>query len=232
MKGLLFDKDGTLFDFDQTWGNWAKGAIDHLSMGEVEAKRRLSDAFDFDYAATKFRPSSPIIAGTGHLILSAILKVRDDLTEEDVMAYVSQSSRETPLAEVCDLRMLFKDLKTQHKIGLATNDSEASAIGHLRRANILQDFDYVAGSDSGFGSKPNCGMCEAFLQKFSIEAKDAVMIGDSPYDLIAGKGAGMVALGVLTGPASRDELMEYADDVIPSIAQLPKWLAKRAGDFR
>ena len=31
IKGLLFDKDGTLFDFDKTWNSWTKRILREVS---------------------------------------------------------------------------------------------------------------------------------------------------------------------------------------------------------
>ena len=50
------------------------------------------------------------------------------------------------------------------------------------------------------------------------------MIGDSLHDLHAARSAGMVAVGVLTGLASRADLAPAADIVLDSIADLPDWL--------
>ena len=50
------------------------------------------------------------------------------------------------------------------------------------------------------------------------------MVGDSTHDLDAGKAAGMVTIGVLTGPAPREELAPFADVVLDSIAEIPSWL--------
>ena len=35
IKGLLFDKDGTLFDFDKTWNNWTSRILSEISSKEV-----------------------------------------------------------------------------------------------------------------------------------------------------------------------------------------------------
>ena len=54
------------------------------------------------------------------------------------------------------------------------------------------------------------------------------MIGDSLHDLHAGKAAGFITVGVLTGPARRGALEPHADVVLNSIAELPAWIAGQA----
>ena len=69
--GVIFDKDGTLFDFHATWNVWAAGAFDALSRGDTVLMRRICDAADYDLATRRFRPSSPIIAGTNPCLITS-----------------------------------------------------------------------------------------------------------------------------------------------------------------
>ena len=50
------------------------------------------------------------------------------------------------------------------------------------------------------------------------------MIGDSTHDLLAGRAAGMITIGVLTGPAPHEELAPFADVVLADIGKIPDWL--------
>jgi phosphoglycolate phosphatase len=52
------------------------------------------------------------------------------------------------------------------------------------------------------------------------------VVGDSLHDLHMARAAGAgLAVGVLTGPATRTDLEDHADVVMGSIAELPAWLA-------
>jgi hypothetical protein len=64
-------------------------------------------------------------------------------------------------------------------------------------------FDFVAGCDSGFGAKPDPGMCLAFAAHLGHAPDTILMVGDSLHDLTAGRAAGMRTVGVLTGIARR-----------------------------
>ena len=49
------------------------------------------------------------------------------------------------------------------------------------------------------------------------------MVGDSPHDLHMGRAAGAgLVVGVLTGVGTQEELVDIADMVVPSIADLPE----------
>jgi phosphoglycolate phosphatase len=58
----------------------------------------------------------------------------------------------------------------------------------------------------------------------NVEPCEVVMVGDSTHDLKAGRAAGMVTLGVLTGPAEQKDLEGYADMVLDNIGDIPEWL--------
>jgi phosphoglycolate phosphatase len=42
--GIVFDKDGTLFDFHATWGAWSRGMIESESGGDPALAARIADA--------------------------------------------------------------------------------------------------------------------------------------------------------------------------------------------
>ena len=54
------------------------------------------------------------------------------------------------------------------------------------------------------------------------------MVGDSLHDLQAAEAAGMMRIAVLTGIATENQLKNYADIVLPSIADLPDLLSKNS----
>ena len=63
-KGLIFDKDGTLFDFNATWGPWARQMMESETGGDAALLARLADALGYDLLTQTFRPGSVVIAGT------------------------------------------------------------------------------------------------------------------------------------------------------------------------
>ena len=47
LRGIIFDKDGTLFDFDATWGAWAQGMAIELAEGDPALAARLDQVGDW-----------------------------------------------------------------------------------------------------------------------------------------------------------------------------------------
>ncbi|MGX9357217.1 HAD family hydrolase [Roseobacteraceae bacterium S113] len=224
VKGLLFDKDGTLIDFRGTWDAWAGALIDELTDGAAAAER-LARSMRYDLAEHAFLADSPIIAGTSREAAECVLEGLDGWEIEPLEALIASRAAVAPMAPVTELDPLLRGLRARGiKLGVATNDSEAVARANLEALGVTAHFDYVAGYDSGHGGKPGPGMVLAFCRSLGLAPETCVMVGDSPHDLIAGARAGSRTMGVLTGTCTRADLAPLADVVLPSIADLPGWL--------
>ncbi|MCB5198718.1 HAD family hydrolase [Loktanella sp. TSTF-M6] len=224
--GLIFDKDGTLFDFNATWGAWTRTMLDAEASGDTALVARLSQALGYDLTAGRFLAGSIVIAEPVHVVADTILRITGQTDKPALIARMDAASAEVTQQPAADLPDLMSRLRAAgHVLGLATNDSEAPARRHLADHAIDTAFDFVAGADSGFGHKPGPGQLNAFCARTGIAPQDCAMIGDSTHDLTAGRAAGMICIGVLTGPAPRTELGPHADVVLDSIADLPAWLA-------
>jgi phosphoglycolate phosphatase len=110
-------------------------------------------------------------------------------------------------------------------LAVATNDSEQAAVQHLNDCGVHSFFKLILGYNSGYGYKPNPGMCLAFCSKLKIPSNQVLMVGDSVHDMEAGNSAGMITIGVLTGLADKDTLAPLADVILPDISFLPEWIA-------
>ncbi len=228
IEGILFDKDGTLFDFQASWGAWTFGFIQRLAGQEPARQQHLAAALGFDLKAQAFHPESAIIASSADYMITCIAEALPDLPRETIQAEVIYGTAAAPQVPVASLPELLSWLRGQGlPLGVATNDAELPARRHLEAAGVDHLFDFVAGYDSGFGAKPAPGMLLGFCEATGIEPARVAMVGDSTHDLHAAHAAGMVRVGVLTGVADRADLTPHADTVLASIADLPEWLASR-----
>ena len=229
IDGLLFDKDGTLFDFRLSWGGWAAGFLTSIARDEAHAGR-MARAIGYDLAARDFAPDSPVIAGTAAQIATTLLPELPGLTLDDLTDLINDTAGTAPMAEAVPLRPLLTGLRDRGmRLGVATNDSEAPARRHLQAHGITGLFDYIVGYDSGHGAKPGPGMCLGFLNAFGLQPTRTAMVGDSLHDLHAGRAAGMRTIAVLTGVAAAATLAPHADVVLPDIGAIPGWLAQLPG---
>ncbi|MEC8294190.1 MAG: HAD family hydrolase [Pseudomonadota bacterium] len=225
IDGILFDKDGTLFDFRATWDAWAAKLIDELSEGNADLAAAIAHHIAFDLPTAQFRPESPVIAGTGREAAECVARAMPGVDLDALEARMNASAAAAPLAPAVPLSPLLQSLAAQRlSLGVMTNDSEMGAKAHLRGAGIYELFDFVAGFDSGYGAKPDAAPLLAFSGQMKLAPARVAMVGDSAHDLIAGRAAGMVTVGVLTGIAEAADLAPLADVVLPDIGHLPEWL--------
>ncbi len=225
VDGIIFDKDGTLFDFRATWDVWALGVIEELSGGDAALAQRIADAAVFDLANGAFLPESPIIAGTNREAAEAIGSALPGRSIESIEVFLSARAAVAPLAPAVPLDPYLSGLAARGlALGVITNDTEAGALAHLTHAGVLAHFAFVAGFDSGHGAKPDPAPLLAFCARTGLSPDRVVMVGDSHHDLLAGRRAGMQTLGVLTGTAQAEDLAPLADAVLPDIGHIPAWL--------
>ncbi|WIV51511.1 HAD family hydrolase [Marivivens sp. LCG002] len=224
MKGLVFDKDGTLFDFNATWGPYAKQLLIELARDD-DHLAALAALMGVKIDEERFTAESVFIAETAK-VWTALLVPHLDISQDTLFALVSEKAKAVPQVPVTDLFPYLSGLRDQgYVLGIATNDTEGPARAHLAAHGILDLFDFIAGADSGYGAKPEAGQLAAFCERTGLAAKDCVMIGDSLHDLHAGQKAGMTPVAVLTGPMPRHVLAPHAATVLETIVDLPDWLS-------
>lgn len=225
IRGLCFDKDGTLFDFAATWEAWAAAFLHRAAEGDRARAASLGAAIGFDLERGKYARDSIVIAGTADEVAQALVPHFSTLGHADLLAMINEEAAAAPQQPAVPLRPLLEGLRGRGlALGVATNDSEGPARAHLAQAQVTALFDFIAGYDSGFGGKPAPGQLLGFAKQLGLAPSEVVMVGDSTHDLHAGAAAGMRRIAVLTGTALREDLAPHADVVLRDIGEIPAWL--------
>lgn len=225
LKAILFDKDGTLIDFDRTWGEAGYKVMQSLAKGDEAAFARLVTVSDYDLARRTYRPNSHLVAGAsgdfGVLWANALGRTDVSAVIDDIDR-LFMAEAHLSLSPIGDPRAILSELATRgFALGIATNDAEAAAFQQADLLGLTPHLAFIVGHDSGHGRKPHPGMVEAFARKTGHAVNEVALVGDSTHDLHAARAAGAVAIAVLSGPASEAELAPHADHVIASIIDLP-----------
>lgn len=225
-EAVIFDKDGTLFDFGATWEVWARAFLLGITDHDLERAIHVGQQIGFDLNTNTFHPDSIVIAHPVVEIANALAPHLPEYPVDILLQRLNSEAETVPQVETVPLVAFFELLQKRGlKLGVATNDAEVPARAHLTAAGVLGHFDFIAGFDSGYGAKPAPGQLLAFATELEIAPDRVVMVGDSIHDLVAGRAAGMQTVGVLTGIAGPDDLAPYADVVLPDIGHLPDWMA-------
>ncbi len=232
IRGILFDKDGTLLDYHATWMPANKAVVLSLAEGNEALAEMLLLLGGWDSESSRVRSGSPLAAAdltelaelwAPHIAPQlaadmAALEARIDQIFIDTC---------TP-APVCDLAELAARLNyAGYVLGVATSDSEEGARRSLAGTGFLERTQFYCGFDSGHGRKPGPGMAHAFCAATGLTPDEIVMVGDNEHDIALGQAAGAAAsIGVLTGTSTRTEMEAMTPHVLGSIQELEDYLSQ------
>ncbi len=226
LRGILFDKDGTLIDFFATWVAAYRVVADEVAAlsGDPSLADGLLRAGGYDPATGELDPASPLACGTNDEI-AALWSAHPGVARHlDLRHAVSQGFGRFGIkpTAVTDLPRLFRRLKARgYRLGVATNDHEAPTLESLDYLGVRDALDFVAGADSGFGGKPGPGMLHGFCRATGLGAAEVAVVGDTVADLAMARAGGAgLGIGVLTGAAKGDGLAGLADHVIASVEEV------------
>ncbi|MGD9915560.1 MAG: HAD family hydrolase [Rhizobiaceae bacterium] len=230
IKGILFDKDGTLVDFQQTWHAVAVSMALRAAEGDQKRADLLMEVAGYDFENRRFKADSVFAAGTNADIVELWYPHLSGeerammITEFDTVTAEEGALQAVPLPGA---REALASLHARGlRIGLATNDSTGGAEKTLLALGIAQLFDAVYGYDAVANPKPAPDPVLAFCDFTGLKPSQVAMVGDNRHDLVMARAAGAgLAVGVLSGTGTREALTPLAHIVMDSVADLPGYLA-------
>ncbi len=240
IAGIVFDKDGTLLDYAASWQPINRRAAALAAGEDARLAERLLRLGGADPASGRVSPDSVLAAGNTAEIAAAWVAAGARLSAAALTVALDRlfSAAAPEVVPVTDLAALFRRLRGRGlRLGVASSDNETSIRLTAERFGIATLVDFVAGYDSGFGSKPGPGMIEGFCRATGLAARQIAVVGDNAHDLLMGRAAGAGRIiGVLTGTGTYETLAPLADLCLASIEgleaalfPLPAASAARAG---
>jgi phosphoglycolate phosphatase len=222
IRAVLFDKDGTLFDFHRTWVPAYEAMARQVAGMDGERADRLLELAGRDAVTGRIHPESILGAGTPAQLAALWAAATSASDAVALLRLIEHHAAHAETAPVTDLPRLLTRLRGRGlALGLATMDSEDAARRHLRTFEAHDLFDFICGYDSGHGLKPEAGMVHAFCAATGVPAAAVAVVGDTLHDLAMARAAAAgLAVGVLTGASLREALEPHADHVLASIEEL------------
>jgi phosphoglycolate phosphatase len=212
---LVFDWDGTLMDSIGTIVACTQATIRELELGELPEQT---------------------IRGTIGLGLKETIDILSPGCGEEMYGRILECYRKHWQATYRDMPLLFGGVGEMlrgladegYLLAVATGKSRRGLDYVLDQTGLGTLFHATRTADEAF-SKPHPQMLLDILDELGVEPRDAVMIGDTTYDLEMARSARTASVGVCSGGHVREELerlgpLACLDDVV----ELAPWLAKRA----
>ncbi|MHA1339022.1 MAG: HAD family hydrolase [Promethearchaeota archaeon] len=112
---------------------------------------------------------------------------------------------------------MLKELKEKNnaKLGIFTTSSVAETYEKCKRfSGFLELFDDILGRDNVKKLKPNPEGLFKLSNKWKIPTSNIVMIGDMKNDILCGKNAHCITVGVLSGFSDHNQMVEWGADFI------------------
>lgn len=202
LKAVLFDIDGTLIDSNDAHTQaWVQTLERHGRVVSYEQVRSL-----IGKGSDKVFAELLDIASESDLA-KQITKDRTQLLLSSFMANLSA----TPGARLSVQHMRSEGLRL---VIASSSGEELPAL--LEQAGLQDLLDTSVSSDEIKESKPDGDIIEVALRKAGVQPTEAVMIGDTPYDIAAAKAAGVKCIALRCGgywdDAALSEAVAIFDD--------------------
>ena len=108
-------------------------------------------------------------------------------------------------------------------VTIASSRGHESLDGFVRDLKLLPYVSLVIGSDDVERGKPDPQPVDITLERTGFKADEAIVVGDTAFDILMGRNAGTLTCGVTYGNGSRQQIeAAKADFVIDDFADLKK----------
>lgn len=230
-KAIIFDKDGTLIDFDAFWLTISQNAVDYLleetNLGE-EVKDDILLSFGVKNGITRI--DGALCCGSFNemsIIICDVLKKHGcKLLKKDKEILINNAYKNAIntgiIKPVCDdIYSVIKTLKELNiTLAIVTTDNLDFTLKCLNELKIKEFFDFIYTADGKYPSKPDPYCINEICQNLNIKKDETVMVGDTLTDAQFAKNGGIKMIGVAKCEENKEILQKESDIVIPNISYL------------
>lgn len=106
-------------------------------------------------------------------------------------------------------------------LSIATSRGYKSVVDFIKGFHLDDIITFVIAAEDVKHAKPDAEPVIKTLKHYGMKAEDAVVIGDTHFDILMGRNAGCATIGVTYGNGSRESLIEAgADTVVDDFAEI------------
>lgn len=229
---IVFDKDGTLIDFDAFWVSLSAFAVEDvlekLERQDIEADEFLK-AFGVENGVTDI--DGILCKGTyeemGQAMCGVLKKHGCEITPEAVTKIMLEAYGKNSLNGVvkptCEnIREELLKLKEGRKLIVVTTDNLKITKLCLEKLGVSDLFDEIFADDGKTPTKPDPACLNEYCEKNGIAKENVLMVGDTMTDIKFAKNAGVDVIAVGKTERMRKRLQPFADMVVTDISCILK----------
>lgn len=235
VKAIIFDKDGTLLDFDAYWAVGSEKVMEYflaqvgrsdISSSEILSRLGIHDGvcdINSVFCQSTFGEICEIIyeyltkqANYGGFTL--------EQTYEFMLDAYDKISDFGVIKPTCNnLRALLENLRKQGiKLAVVTTDTTESTRKCLSMLGIQELFDKIYTDDGDTPNKPDPYAALDFCRTFGLEKENVVMVGDTMTDIKFARNAGISVISIAKNEENKRILAPHSDVVLPDPSSIPQ----------
>ena len=212
---ILFDLDGTLVNTAPD----LMAAHNHVMRKFGYAEKKLDDIKS--------------LAGKGAWVMMqrsfkeeiTDKKVKEEMTKEFIDFYSKNINNYSKPLKGCTEFLLWAKSKNI-SMAVCTNKQEKLAVDLLKKLNMYNFFEYVAGSDTFAFNKPDPRHLTDVVEIIGGNLKKTIMVGDSEVDALSAQNAKLPFILVKDGYTEKDEKDIDHNDLISDFVGFDKVIKK------
>lgn len=241
IKAIIFDKDGTLFNYGKLWGTIISASLKaKVPVGRLSPEKAEVCLFELEQIAG--------IDRYGNSYKDGILFRHDKLFEAFFrLLKITLKYRLNPIKatgsfislidradhglkeklEHFDFSETIEILELCHKkgyiIGMVTNDKKDSVSLFMEKFDPNKRISFIETGDGESKRKPSADAAEKFMKAYGIKPNELCIVGDTIIDMKFAKNAKAGRkIALLSGSGDLENLAKLSDVVYPELKDIAK----------